>query len=71
MVDPSGSARLVGLLVGQDLYKVGTALAGLGNLDQHVKRVCKVRDHPQGDKKKVKQRKVCLDYWKTDVTDWC
>lgn len=46
----------LGLLVGQDLYEAGMASTDLRNVDQHGKRVDKVRERPRGDKKKVKTR---------------
>lgn len=48
---------LLNPLVWQGLYKVGKALVDLIKLDQHVKRVCKVREQPREDEKKVKQTK--------------
>lgn len=42
---------LLNPLVWQGLYKVGKALVDLIKLDQHVKRVCKVRERPRGDEK--------------------
>lgn len=48
---------LLNPLVWQGLSKVGKALVDLIKLDQHVKRVCKVREQPREDEKKVKQTK--------------
>lgn len=50
--------------MGQDLYKVGEALADLSDLGQHIKRVCQVRERPGGDSKKI-----CLGYWVTVAQD--
>lgn len=47
---------LLSLLVEQDLYKIGKALADLSGLGQLVKRVCKPRKHPRGEERKMKQR---------------
>lgn len=59
---------LLNPLVWQGLYKVGKALVDLIKLDQHVKRVCKVRERPRGDEKKVKQKEVGLNYSKINVS---
>lgn len=47
---------LLSLLAEQDLYKTGKALADLSGLGQLLARVCKPREYPRGEERKVKQR---------------
>lgn len=50
-------AALLSRLVGQDLYKAGKALTDMGDLDQHVNTVLKVREQPTGDRKRQNKRR--------------
>lgn len=50
---------LLALLVGQELYKVGKALAGLS--EQRVKRVHKALDHSRKEKGNT-EKEVSLGY---------
>lgn len=53
-------------LVEQDLYKTGKALADRGGLGQL--RVCKPREHPEGEERSMKQRtRFAWVTLKTDV----
>lgn len=59
---------LLNPLVWQGLYKVGKALVDPIKLDQHVKRVYKVREQPRGDEKKGQiEKEVGLNYSKINV----